>query len=58
MTNFFEIASDELTQDSFICWLLSNSEDKEIGNISKSFLDFLCGDHFDYNKVKITKINK
>lgn len=58
MTNFFEIASDELTQDSFICWLLSNSEDKEIGNISKSFLDFLCGDHFDYSKVKITKITR
>lgn len=58
MTNFFEIASDELTQDSFICWLLSNSEDKEIGNISKSFLDFLCGEHFDYNKVKITKITR
>lgn len=58
MNNFFEIASDELTQDSFICWLLSNIDDKDLGNISKKFLSFLCDEKFGESKVKITKITR
>lgn len=58
--NFFEQASDELTQDSFIAWLVSNTEDEEIGEISREFLSFLWdeGHSLKPNKIHIISVDR
>lgn len=53
MTNFFEQATDELTQDSFLSWLVSNTNDSVIGKISKKFINFLWDEKNSLNEEKI-----
>lgn len=58
MENFFEQATDELTQDSFICWLILNFDDSEVGNESKKFIKFLWGNDLDVENLKKVKIDR
>lgn len=57
--NIFKWASSELSQDAFICWLLSwanHPESKELCEISKLFIQKLTnGEVIDFNKIEVRK---
>lgn len=57
--NIFRWASSELSQDAFICWLLSwanHKESKELYETSKLFIQKLTnGKVNDFDKIEVRK---
>jgi len=41
--NLFDFASKELSQDAFLCWLVSNIDDVDIKQCANEFLDHIFG---------------
>ena len=59
MTNIFDYATKELSQDAFIKWLISNyniEDDLELRNISLSFVCFLTDGHVSVEELIKSKI--
>ena len=60
MKNLFDFATKELSQDAFICWLVSNydnNENIELKKLAYEFINFISKKEYDYNNNDIKHLN-
>ena len=58
MKNLFDFATKELSQDAFICWLISSYDSEIIGKISYDFINHITNWKFEYGSIKAMEIEQ